>query len=838
MRAFLSHTSSDKDLVSLVHKRLEAKNAWYDAVNIENGESIPEKINDGLCHTTHYILFWSKQASMSPWVKLELNASLVRMIEGKCKFMIFTLDDTELPPLLAHILYTPIDKSNLATAADKIVEEILSTDGANSTVSTFVNRHQELEKIETSIRSGCQVIVLSGILGIGKFSIAERALSWIYNNRATSSIVLDFSRIPGLAELSLELSRRTKADFLNENLEELQQKENIQYFLEVADSKNLFLILKDVKSWLSEDGSMNENLTYVFDLILREHIFTKTIFVTSSRYINGLEAYGDQVHSIKVGGLSDPDIASVIEGNFSEGFTSEPKNNLFIASKLFGYPLAAKLIAYRIENDGYPYYLKQEWKIKELNIGLVKELIAQAKLSDKAEKYLEIVALCKSKLRNEEYATTFPELEDDIAKLADEAFFAGIVKFNDDGCYELEPIVEDYFYQRGFTSKHRKDICTLLENFLLPSLETANHEQYLRLVPVAVHILVLNNKADQAKELCEELTATMNQSMWDQYNGMEYEAALHTADELLKDGAQNVEAQHVRALCLIRFEKYKDAQCILKTLFQKNPSKSHQYYYALGRIEKQQANYSGAIEYFMLAVHKKERYVSPYREMAECYLLMSEFSKAEENIEKAKAIDKNNDFIILLEARLAQKQGNPDLAITLLEGIVNTSKAWTQKLFRMGRAYDQLGEVQKACEFYERSLASNPKMYDAQLCLLSHKLQTDSATATEEITKLKGVLTGKRRAILTNIEARLVGYINHDEEEANHLLDKVKDVHKDRQWYAVKMQMLERLIDRHKCENHKMIVKQCSEELNVISSKFYVKYGEDKPNEFDLLPDT
>ena len=129
-------------------------------------------------------------------------------------------------------------------------------------------------------------------------------------------------------------------------------------------------------------------------------------------------------------------------------------------------------------------------------------------------------------------------------------------------------------------------------------------------------------------------------------------------------------------------------------------------------------------------------------------------------------------------------------------------------------------------------------MYDAQLCLLSHKLQTDSATATEEITKLKGVLTGKRRAILTNIEARLVGYINHDEEEANHLLDKVKDVHKDRQWYAVKMQMLERLIDRHKCENHKMIVKQCSEELNVISSKFYVKYGEDKPNEFDLLPDT
>ena len=63
-------------------------------------------------------------------------------------------------------------------------------------------------------------------------------------------------------------------------------------------------------------------------------------------------------------------------------------------------------------------------------------------------------------------------------------------------------------------------------------------------------------------------------------------------------------------------------------------------------------------------------------------------------------------------------------------------------------------------------------------------------------------------------------------------------MHKDRQWYAVKMQMLERLIDTHKRENHKMIVKKYSEELNGISSKFYNKYGEDKPNEFDLLPDT
>lgn len=43
MKAFLSHTGADKDLVKMVHEKLSAEKAWYDAANIENGESIPEK---------------------------------------------------------------------------------------------------------------------------------------------------------------------------------------------------------------------------------------------------------------------------------------------------------------------------------------------------------------------------------------------------------------------------------------------------------------------------------------------------------------------------------------------------------------------------------------------------------------------------------------------------------------------------------------------------------------------------------------------------------------------------------------------------------------------------
>ena len=210
IKAFLSHTSIDKDLVGLVHKKLTAHNAWYDAANIENGESIPEKINEGLRMATHYILFWSESASRSAWVKAELNAAFVRLLVSKCKFMIFALDSTPLPELLQPYKYDKIDKINLDIASDSVVDAILSQGGGEPRLSEFVNRTQEISEIEDAARAGYKLVILHGILGIGKTALAEKALLWLYPNRASNRIILDFSSIPGLAELCIELSRKAK----------------------------------------------------------------------------------------------------------------------------------------------------------------------------------------------------------------------------------------------------------------------------------------------------------------------------------------------------------------------------------------------------------------------------------------------------------------------------------------------------------------------------------------------------------------------------------------------------------------------------------------------------
>lgn len=838
MKAFLSHTSSDKDLVGLVQKKLTQANAWYDAVDIENGESIPEKINDGLRNATHYVLFWSEKASKSPWVHAELNAAFIRMLACKCKFMIFALDSTDLPELLQPYKYDKIDKSDLYITASLVADAILLQDGANSVLSPFVNRTAEIGIIEEAIRADCKIIVLSGILGIGKSSLADRAFSFLYPNRAAKRIVIDFERIPGLAELSLELSRKASADFLNDNHGEENQITNVRYFLELLSSQDSLIVLKDVKNWLTDNGTLSPRLKYIVDLIVGAEMFNGAVIMTSSRYITNLDEYGSNIRQIKIIGLSDQHIAEIIQNNLPSSFESNRDQNMEFAKRLYGYPLGAKLAAYGVANFGYSYYLKQPPKIQSLKVSLAKQLISHAQLSPECQEYLKIVALCKSKLRNEEYVSIFPTLKGGIAKLSDEAFFAGVTKFDDDGCYQLEAIVEDYFYELAFALPNRKELCNKVGVYLSNHLKDASRDEYLRLVPVAVHVLLLSGQFANAIALRSELIETIVSTMWDQYNHMEYEDAYFTANSLIELDDMHMEARYVKALCLIRFDKFPEAGNLLNDLIEEDSQNKARYYYALGRIQKRQTEYVRAIELFEMSVCEKPRYLSPYREMAECYILMDNCQEAERCISKAHEIDDSNIFVILLEARLAQKQGRPDYAIDLLNSATTLNQESAQIFFRKGRALDQLGNSIEACQCYKESLQHNPKMYDAELCLLSHQVLSDPENAKKRIDQLKPKLHGKRKAVLQNIEARLIGYTKQHENDALELLSSVDCQYRDRQWFAVRIQLLENLYKKHQVAGRTIIANKFLDDMLNAKKEFREKYGADTLIEQDFLPDS
>lgn len=73
-------------------------------------------------------------------------------------------------------------------------------------------------------------------------------------------------------------------------------------------------------------------------------------------------------------------------------------------------------------------------------------------------------------------------------------------------------------------------------------LKDASRDEYLRLVPVAVHVLLLSGQFANAIALRSELIETIVSTMWDQYNHMEYEDAYFTANSLIELDDMHMEA--------------------------------------------------------------------------------------------------------------------------------------------------------------------------------------------------------------------------------------------------------------------------------------------------------
>lgn len=834
MKVFLSHTSSDKDLVELISRKLN-HDAWYDAVDIENGDRIPEKISEGLRLATHYVLFWSEKACESKWVNAEMNAAFIQTMEDQCKLMIFTLDETPLPELLQPYKYDYINKQDINVASDIVVKKIMAEEGVVSRLSGFVNRTKELGDIEDAVRDGYKLIILNGILGIGKSMLAKKAINFLYQNRAQKSIEIDFNTIPGIAELAIEMSNKTKQKLRNDNLSQDDQKENIQFFLEYISANNIILILKDIKNWLNEDGTINNNLLFVTNLVVNTKMFSYVTIMTSSRYVEIPYDYYKNTFQLRINGMDDKHISDIIRNNLPSTVKYDERKTYDFAKRLYGYPLGAKLGAYRIANQGYDYYLQQPDKIQKLKISLAKELISYAELSPMCLEYLKIIAICKSRLRNDEYMVIFPEFSDNIAQLSEEAFFAGILIYSE-GCYKLERLVEDFFYDLAFNDSKCKEHCCRLESYLLKKIEKQDLD-YMRLVQLTIHILTLNGHIDKARKIRCELTATMADSMWDLYNHSEYDEANKVAEQLIQFDSENIEARYVKALCLIRFDECDEAQNLISELIQEDNDNEARYYNALGRIKKVQGLYQESIELFKISILKRKRYLSPYRELAECYLLMDNIADAYNAINRAKQIDESNIFVILLEARILQKEDRAEKAIELLENQSLIERKPAQIYFRKGRAYDQLGEKEQAMQCYMEALYHDPKTYDAQLCLLSHKIIDDPQNAKKEIDELRDKLRGKRKYILTNIEARFVGYQNHEEERAIELLDGVPRKYRDRQWYAVKIQLFENLIEKNECAQRVMLSNAYRAELEKLYNTIKDKYGDITFRDVDLLPD-
>jgi hypothetical protein len=107
-RLFICHASENKAIARQLASFLENHGAevWLDQWEIRVGDSIVQKINEGLSSSSHLAILISRDSITKPWVTKELSSALMRQLSGCSTHVLpVLLDDSPIPAILADIRY-------------------------------------------------------------------------------------------------------------------------------------------------------------------------------------------------------------------------------------------------------------------------------------------------------------------------------------------------------------------------------------------------------------------------------------------------------------------------------------------------------------------------------------------------------------------------------------------------------------------------------------------------------------------------------------------------------------------------------------------------------------
>lgn len=106
---FLSHSHADKPFVRKLKEALNkrgVKDVWIDEAEILIGDSLMQKIEEGLKKTRYFGVVLSPRSVESPWVKKELEAALNKELKtGSIVVLPLLYEHCDLPPFLEGKLY-------------------------------------------------------------------------------------------------------------------------------------------------------------------------------------------------------------------------------------------------------------------------------------------------------------------------------------------------------------------------------------------------------------------------------------------------------------------------------------------------------------------------------------------------------------------------------------------------------------------------------------------------------------------------------------------------------------------------------------------------------------
>lgn len=268
-RAFLSHSSTDKEFVSSVANRLGRHRVAFDAMHFESGQTFVSQIESYINTSEIFVFFVSPRSLKSFWCTFEVDSAKLALIRGFLRRSLTyiisnTVELNEIPAWLreSKVIFQPC----IGQVVRNIDHHLLSLLPA-AKKPPFVGRNalkaRFLEELVKPTKQ--QVFIMSGLEAVGRRSYANNVLE--ENLAIRPGPTLSFDPLVGLEDLYAQLltdAEHHSADSLRLNLAAFaalnteRQVGEVLAKLEIATADSEYPVFVDQGGLTDRQGAYSE----------------------------------------------------------------------------------------------------------------------------------------------------------------------------------------------------------------------------------------------------------------------------------------------------------------------------------------------------------------------------------------------------------------------------------------------------------------------------------------------------------------------------------------------------------------------------------------------------
>ena len=283
LRAFLSHSSSDKGFVERVAETLRPGSYELDSITFDAGLVNSDAIQKALARCDLFCLFLSNASVQSTYVDLEILLGIEFLARGNIsRFLAICLDDEAFKLASENVkFFNIVRKSMSPEAAARLIQGqlISASSKSKSFMHPFVGRKEELSELDNQIsdlnKPNIKGLYISGNVGTGRRTLAAKLYENHFPHVGRIFPEIGISQYDGPEELYRNIltslrptmsASELRSRISGFNLANSDQK--IQMISQVINSllpSNEAAFLMDEGGILKESGALNSEIVKIVE---------------------------------------------------------------------------------------------------------------------------------------------------------------------------------------------------------------------------------------------------------------------------------------------------------------------------------------------------------------------------------------------------------------------------------------------------------------------------------------------------------------------------------------------------------------------------------------------